>query len=359
MPLKNLENGGIVPYETSHEIVNDALSLLIQIKTDEDIEGWGEINLVLKPSTMKKIIEDDIGESVMDEDPTNIRKIVEKSAFDVSGQYFSAPALISGIEVACWDIKGKHLGESVSNLLGGSLKESVDISYCLGITDPEFAAEKAKKIMEDGYNTLKTKGGNDIISDADRIKKIREEVGPDLNIRIDQNQALNAAETVRFLQKVEDYNLQYVEQPIRITSFGDLASLRNRTKTPIAVNEDCYIKANAFLAVKKDSIDAAVVDYEPLGGLLKLEEFGGMAEQANLPLAHHCGFDMGIKTAAIVHGTSTIPGFVYAMDSTYYAHKDDIIKERLSIEEGCYKVPSKPGLGIEVDMTKIREYMIE
>ncbi len=359
IPLTRLEDGGVAPYKTSHHFITDTSSLLIEVKTDEDITGWGEIMLALNPVTMRKILEDYIGEKLIGKDPENIRKIYKTLSFDISGQYFSAPALISGVESACWDIKGKSLGEPVSSLLGGKTRESIDISYCLGITDPELAAERAKKVLKKGYGTFKTKGGKDIDKDAKRIRRIREEVGSDLDIRIDQNQALTVAETVNFLKNVEDCNLQFIEQPIEIDSFGDLASLRNRTKTPIAINEDCYIRKNPFHALKRDSIDAAVVDYEPLGGLLKLLEFGGLAEQANLPLAHHCGLDMGIKTAAILQATSTIPNFVYAMDSTYYAHEDDVLKKKLKIDNGTFKVPEANGLGVEVDRTKIEKYLLE
>jgi len=358
IPLIQFEDGGISPYQTSCGVVEDAQSVIIKVETDGGYVGWGEMKMVFSPATIKAIIEDELGSELIGRDPLKIRKMLDELSFNISMQYFSAPSLISGIETACWDILGRVLNKPISSLLGGSMRTRLPISYCLGILSPEKSASRAQEIVKKGFSTIKTKAGLDLIYDLERIKALRKGGGRELKIRVDMNQALSPPEALEFIKKTEEFDLEYVEQPIKANSFGDLAVLRNRTQTPIAVNEDCYLEGNIVQIVKDDAVDTAVVDLEPLGGLIKLIEFEGLAGMSNIPLAHHCGFDMGIKTAAILQGTSCLKGFNLAMDSTYYAHQDDILSERLTVKNGAFELPQEPGLGIRVDENKLEKYLI-
>lgn len=352
VPLIKVERGGIAPYLTSQTEINTASSTIVKVETDEGITGWGEVEMVFSPKTMKSIIENDLAPKIKSRHPSELINSANRLSFNyIHSDVFTAP-----LEMACWDIIGKAAGMPVYELIGGRLREKVPISYCLGILDLETTAKKVEKIIEQGYRTLKTKAGRDTRSDIERLRKIRELAHSDLNLRVDPNQAFSTPEAVRFLKQLEEIDLQYIEQPIRVDSFDDLAALRKRTCTPIAINEDSYIPRNLLNLIKLGAIDAAVVDLEPLGGISGLIRIAGLAEEANLPLAHHCGFDLGVKTAAILQVTCSIPSFSYAMDSTYYAQKDDILDSHLEIEEGCFKLPEGPGLGIKVNERKLKEY---
>jgi len=152
--------------------------------------------------------------------------------------------------------------------------------------------------------------------------------------------------------------VQYLEQPIRVDSHGSLAKLRERTVQPIGPNEDTYIEHNLLDLIRRDALDVAVIDMTPAGGITGVRQLAGIAEDAGVPAAHHCAFDLGVRTAAILHTVSSVPGFTLPPDSTYYAWEDDILAEPLTVEDGAISVPEAPGLGVEVDMAKIDEYRI-
>ena len=358
LPLISYEDGGLGPYITSHGEEGAARSVIVKVETTGGYVGWGEIHLVLSPHIMKVIIEDEFGQKVVGMDPFDIRKILSRLRQDFSTQYFDAPAFAAGVELACWDIAGKATNQAVNRLFGGAIKNRIPACYCLGIVGPDRIAERANKIIGEGYRTVKLKAGLDLDEDVERVRAVRETVGNRLNIRVDANQSFNLLEALEFTRKVEEYDLEYLEQPIPVNNLDGFTSLRSRTKTPIAINEDCYIENNIYDAVSRNSIDAAVIDYEPLGGLIRLIEVNGLANMAGLELAHHCGFDLGIKTAAILHGTSCLNAFSYSMDTIYFSLKDDVLKDRLDIVEGSFSVPDKPGLGVEVDMDKIEKYSL-
>jgi len=85
-----------------------------------------------------------------------------------------------------------------------------------------------------------------------------------------------------------------------------------------------------------------------------LKRIDGLGQEANLPFAHHCSFDLGITTAAIIHGVSSAPGFRYPMDSTYYAQDGDVLETPLEIRSGEFHTPKGSGLGINVDREKVK-----
>lgn len=355
VPVIPLEKGGIAPYRGSQDKIGTtkATSLIFKVTTDEGIIGWGEMNAIISTKLTFALLEEYIKPLVIGKSPFEIRKIMGEFS-PVYNPQINTKSFLTGIEMACWDIMGKATDQPVYDLLGGKVRERIDIAYALGILDIEETKEKISQIKEEGYRTLKTKGGKDVNADIKRAKAMREAGGEDFEFRVDMNQGYDTLQALKYLRGVDEYNLQFIEQPIKVNKFDDLKSLRERTGVPIGINEDCYIPNNLMQAIKRGCIDVAIVDFEPLGGISELVRLHHLAEEADLPLAHHCGWDMGVKTAAILHATSTMPNFSYPMDSTYPAHGDDVLIEGIKIDNGSYVIPNGPGLGVEVDEEKLK-----
>lgn len=104
------------------------------------------------------------------------------------------------------------------------------------------------------------------------------------------------------------------------------------------------------------AIDVAVVDLTPAGGISGVRQLANIAEDGGISLAHHCAFDLGIRTAAILHTVYGTPGFNLASDTAYFGWEANILEEPFVIEDGCLTVPDGPGLGIAVDMDVVEEY---
>ncbi len=354
VPVVPLTKGGISPYRGSQDKVGTtkAQSLIFKVITDEGITGWGEMNPIISPKVTHVLLEEYIKPKVIGKNPFDIKKIMEEFAPVYSPQ-INTKSFLTGVETACWDIMGKACGKPVYQLLGGKLRDRIEIGYALGILGLDETREKVVQIKEEGFNTLKTKGGINLAFDIKRAEVIREAGGTEFEFRVDMNQGYDTPKALRYLKAVEDCDLQYIEQPIGINMYDDMKLLRERTSTPIGINEDCCIPNNFLQAVKMGCIDIAIVDFEPLGGICELMRIENIAQEAGIPLVHHCGWDMGVKLAAILHATCTMQSFTYSMDSTYQAHGDDVLKDRIKIENGCYIIPEGPGLGIEVDEEKL------
>ena len=362
IPVIPLSEGGIAPYRghdrPKGQGLSNALSCIFKVSTDEGIIGWGETNPIINLGVTRSIFEVYIKPLLIGKDPIGINSVIAQA-----GKKFEPPidikGILTGIEVACWDITGKAAHQPVYNLLGGKVRNQIQIAYCLGLEDLDVTKERIAAIKAEGFSTLKTTGGSDLNFDIKRAEFIRDCCGDDFNFRVDMNEAYDFAQATKYFAAVEHLGLEYVEQPIRVNQFEALAALRRRSKTPIAINEDCYIPHNLFEYILQDAIDVAVVDLDPSGGISELVKIADFSEEAGLPLVHHCGFDLGIKLAAILQVTSSKQAFSMAIDSTYMTHRDDILSEKIKIKNGCYVTPDKPGLGVDVDEDKIRFYKID
>jgi len=360
IPLVPLEKGGISPYR-GYDLdygLTDAESCILEVITDEGVVGWGEMNARINPSVLKTIITDFVNPLVIGKNPLELNKIFHDFRLLCEPPIDTRGFLVA-LDIACWDILGKVSNLPINLLLGGRIRNEVKIAYCLGLMDHKTTIQKIREIKEEGYKAIKTKGGENVIFDIERAKIMRNTLGEDFDIRVDMNQAYDFVEALHYLNGVDGLNLQYVEQPIAINNPEQLISLRNRSRTPIAINEDAYIDNNLYIFSKMGALDLAVVDLDPVGGISGLIKIANIAESANIPLVHHCGFDMGIKLAAILHVCSAKEIFRYAMDSTYMGHSDDLLFEKIKIQNGHYQVPSGPGLGIEVDEQKLKYFSIE
>jgi len=357
MEVTPKSEGGIAPYRTNHGCVETVDRMLVRLDTDEGITGWGEMRTTLSPTTTKVTLEHDIAPEVVGRSVWDIEWFTDSFFYE----YMDVNPYLGGIEMAMWDALGRKLEVPLYKLLGGKGMDAVPVAYAVGILDDEESREHARRALDDGYGVLKTKGGRDWQRDVERVVAMHDAVDGQLEFRLDPNQGWNFEDAVRVGARLEDAGvyLQYLEQPIRIDSYGTLANLRNRLRTPIAVNEDTYFQRNLLHIAQHDGIDVGVVDIVPSGGIRGVKRLAGIAADAGISLSHHCGFDLGIKTAAVLHTVASTPAINLAPDTVYYSWADDVIESKHAVEDGAIAVPDGPGLGVTVDESKVEEYRID
>lgn len=145
---------------------------------------------------------------------------------------------------------------------------------------------------------------------------------------------------------------------MRIDTPGSYARLRNRLQTPVAVNEDAYVKRNLYQLASEDAIDVAVVDLLPAGGVMATKQLAGVAAESGISLAPHSSFDLGVKTAAVLHSDAATPEFNLAADRTNYTLENVVLEGRIEVSDGEMAVPTDPDLGVSVDEAKVEQYRV-
>ncbi|MFC7047230.1 mandelate racemase/muconate lactonizing enzyme family protein [Halobacteriaceae archaeon GCM10025711] len=349
------EDWGLAPYRSNHAAVESVTRVLVRLETTDGLVGWGEMLATLSSAEATvTVLEEVIGPEVVGRPVGDIQSFVESFYFP----YVKVQPYIGAVEMALWDLLGKRHGAPVHALLGGATTDRVSMAYCVGMLPPEESRAHARKAHDAGYPALKTKAGPDWREDVDRLVAMADEVDGDLEFRLDPNQGWSFEDAIRAGAALEDAGvyLQYLEQPVEIDTYGTYRSLRTRLRTPIAVNEDTYFRRNLYNLLREDAIDVAVVDIVPAGGILRMKGLAGMAAEAGVSLSHHNGFDLGVKTAAVLHAVATTPAITLPPDTVYYAWEDAIIENPFEVIDGAMAVRDDPGLGVTVDETAVERF---
>jgi L-alanine-DL-glutamate epimerase-like enolase superfamily enzyme len=342
----------IAPYRSHIRTSSTTRSAITRLETDEGLTGWGEHNVNFIPNISARRMESAAAPFVLSHDPRNIE------AFHLRATKMET-RLRSGVEMALWDLAAQAAGVPLAILLGGIIRPEVELAACMGIQSYEGAGELARHYVEQGYTTLKTKAGSDIEEDVTMARGVRDAVGNRLKLRLDPNRAYTPERGLELARRLEELDLEYLEQPIPAEPLSDAAELRRKTGTPIALNESVTDPASALAILRADAAAFLLPDTPQAGGILPCIKIGHLCEAAGIPAIMHCGHDLGPKTAAMVHVAAACPAYSLANDSTYYGLEEDICTERLPITNGRIRVPDRPGLGVQGDLQKIRRYAFD
>jgi len=341
----------IAPYRSHIRTSSTTQSAIVRVDTDDGLTGWGEHNVNFLENVSARQMEQEAQKWLVGRDPQNISQFHQQCPFDAR--------LKAGVELALWDICGKAAGLPVAALLGGIVRDRVEVAACMGIQTYERAGEIASFYVEQGFGTLKTKAGSDMTEDLEMVRGIRDAVGNKIKLRIDPNRAYSPQQAAELVRQLEDYDLEYLEQPIPAEPLADAAWLRSQSRVPIALNESVVDPASVLDIIRAEAAEFILPDTHIAGGILPCMTIGRICEAASIPCIMHCGHDFGPKTAAMVHVAAACNAYSLANDTTYYGLEDDIITERLTIQVGTIAVPDKPGLGVEGDPEKLAKYKVE
>jgi len=341
----------IAPYQSRYRAASSTGALLVRLECDDGTIGWGETpqRYLGEQLTGREAVE--LRKILVGRDPTAIAEMYADWGLD--GEYVQ-----SAVEMAMWDVLGKACRQPLYRLLGGLYRPRVELAACMGIRPPDEARAIAQLYVDRGFSTLKTKAGRDPEEDLTMVRAIRDAVGDRLQLRIDPNTGYSPAVCEQLARDLEPYNLQYFEQPMPADLLEDSARIRRLTKTPLALNESVTTPAQVRRILELEAAAVLLPDTYQCGGLFACKVIGEMAASAQVPCVVHCAHDLGLKTAAMLHLAASSPNYPLANDCTYYGLCDDILTERFRIERGSLPVPQAPGLGVEVDLAKVRQYQI-
>ncbi|MBC8354373.1 MAG: mandelate racemase/muconate lactonizing enzyme family protein [Planctomycetes bacterium] len=341
----------IAPYRSHVRSSSTTSSAIVQVETDDGLSGWGEHNVNFLEGISGERMQQQARNWLIGRDPQNITAFHRDCPLETR--------LKSGIELALWDLSGKALGVPVAILLGGIVRKKVEVAACMGIQSYERAGEIAAYYVEQGFGSLKTKAGLDMDEDVEMVRGVRDAVGDKLKLRIDPNRAYSPQQAAELCERLEQYDLEYLEQPIPAEPLSDAKWLREQTSVPIALNESVTDPSSVLDILRADAAAFILPDTHIAGGILPCMTIGRICEAAGIPCIMHCGHDLGPKTAAMVHVAAACQAYSLANDTTYFGLEDDIITERFEIEHGSIAVTNKPGLGIEGDPDRIAKYKVD
>ena len=332
-------------------------SIIIQMRTDGGLIGLGEVVPGGPgPKTLLAAIKE-VSALLIGRDATEIEANVSRLKY-VGGWYMFARTgnlIIAGLEMAMWDILGQKLKVPLYKLFGGKLRPRVQYMYFsqAGIPTGE-RVEEAKDAVKKGFTTVYSKGGWDNEADIEIMAEMREALGPSIQLRLDANESWTMGTAARMLRRLEQYDLEFVEQPVRLDDLDALCRLRAISSVPIGANQSGWTALRILEIIRRNAADVIVTDPMQEGGLAAFKRVLGLCETAGLPVVHHAFSGLTIAMTASMHLLCGSPNCILAHQS--YAPgflTDDVTVSRLDISNGSAAVPEKPGLGVELDPAKL------
>ena len=364
--------------EISSVLLQPISWVIVKVKTDEGITGIGE---AYHGAGVHQIVVDErITRTLIGKDPLNVDRCFRDMmrGQSASGYYQGAVmSAISGIEMALWDIKGQAFDAPIWQMLGGKFRDKVRVyNDCHAGEDetPEAYAHKAVEVEARGFDAIKfdidplpsrrdeyNRGiRNDHIQYyVDVVTAMREALNPDTDLAIDAHWAYTVVDILKVAQAFEDLNLLWLEDPIPAENIEAMHRVKNSTRTPICTGENFYTRHGFRELIHSQAADIVSPDIAKAGGLLESKRIAEMADMYYMPLAPHniCG---PIGTYAMMHVCAAVPNFLalefHHLDNQFWS---DLIIEGPMIVDGHIEVPNKPGLGVTLDETIVKQGMRE
>ncbi len=337
------------PFTIATGTMNFAQNIFIRIYTDEGFYGVGECSAfpMIVGETQATCFEmaKDFAAIWKNKDPLSIEeRMNELHAFTA----FNA-TIKSAFDMALYDIAAKHANQPLYQFLGGSKKE-IETDLTIGIDSPEAMAETAMAYKAKGVRIIKIKLGKKGAEDIERVKQIRLAVGNELLLRLDANQGWSFETAVQVLQELEQYNIQFCEQPMRHWEDEKLPALRKLSPVKIMADESVFDHHDAQRLVNAGACDYVNIKFSKSGGLLEAAKINAVCEAHSIPCMMGGMLESRIALSAAGHFVLAHANILfYDMDTCLIGHKIDPVKGGLQYNGFIPEVPDTPGIGADAD----------
>lgn len=355
--------------------------LLVKVETDEGISGWGEAGLSSRELAVMGVLRH-YREILIGRDCSDIAALWQQM---YRSQYFEGGhelvAIISAIDIALHDIKGKALGVPVYQLLGGKQREYIPLFATTSARSLPELIDQAQLLLSEGWNVIRTHmwqsspgertaGGDPVFEPWQSVgvterylTALREAVGPEPILGIDYHHRLNVAEAASFCQRMPAGTLDFLEEPIRAETPEAYQALRKLTDVPFAIGEEFASKWKFLPFVEQGITNFARLDICNVGGFTEAMKVAGLCEAHYVDLMPHNALG-SIGTAATVHLAAAVPNLAWMeireSPTEHLGFYDDTIFPVQCVQDGPRLiVPDRPGLGVEVDEARITGYALE
>ena len=350
------------PFGWSQGWLDARSTTLVKVIADDGLVGWGEgagadlINGLLAPLL--------IGQDPMDR--TGLWERMFHALYNGNNAVGLAGSALSALDMALWDLAGKATGLPVCALLGGKVRDKVAV-YATGLyytagEFPDRLLDEARGYVAEGFKGMKTKvGGLSMAEDVARVRALRDAIGSDIHLMVDANEAYNATTAIRIGQKLAELDLVWFEEPVNAQDLDAYLEVKAALPMAIAGGENLRTRYEFKPYLTRRAYDIAQPDVMHCGGITEMQRICAMANACGIQVNPHV-WGSPVMIAATLHVAATLPPCppahnalpylqepVMEFDRTPNAIRQTICAVPFDHEDGFVRVPTGPGLGIEVD----------
>jgi len=356
------------PFQSASMRFDRRLHLLVEITCDDGTIGWGECLGPARPNAMivaayKPWL---IGQSPLE---TEKHWAVLYNVLRDQGQRGLAITALSGIDIALWDIKGKHFGVPISTLLGGRFRTSVR-AYATGafkrdgVDRIEDNAAEVARFRAEGFHAVKIKVGFDPQEDLRVIRAVREAAGADMRVMIDGNHGYDTLEAIQLGRKAADFGIDWFEEPVVPEQLDAYRAVRASQPIPVAGGETWHTRWGMREPIETRCVDIIQPDVCGAGGFTEIRRIADLAALHGVRMVPHV-WGTAVQIAASLHVIAAmIPNPVrphpiepiLEFDRTENPFRQAVVTVPLEHVDGVVAIPDGPGLGIEINRDALKAF---
>ncbi|MDR1309415.1 MAG: mandelate racemase/muconate lactonizing enzyme family protein [Deltaproteobacteria bacterium] len=339
------------PYHWYGRIDYGATVILITVVTDQGLVGHGESTSSFPAEgslgLLGNVVQPLIGQSVFDID----RHVFRSRHLGLINDTIRMPnLLLTGLEMALWDVVGQAAGQPLYRLWGGAARDFVDyFGFVQGDTAEELS-DSAKKLVEGGFRVIYLKVGRGEKSDPLNVRAVREAIGPDLKLRLDANESWDVFTAKNMIKRLAEHDIEFVEQPVSCRSLSALREVKESSPIPIAVDQGGYSLEEIFEICAQKAADVLVLSPHETGGALNFKKAAAIGEAAKIPVCLHGQFTTGLTDLFHHHLGLTLPNLTDGNQIMNQLYAEDLLESPgLELSEGRLGLPGGAGIGARLD----------
>jgi galactonate dehydratase len=344
--------------------------LFVKIETDEGVTGWGEPIVEGRAATVAAAVEE-LSDYLVGQDPRNIEDIW--TVLYRGGFYRGGPvhmSALAGIDQALWDIKGKALGVPAYELLGGRVRDRIQVYSWIGGDRPSETAAQAQTAVSRGFRAVKMNATEELqyVDSWSKVERcvasvaaVREAVGANVGIAVDFHGRVHAPMAKVLIAELEPYRLMFIEEPVLSEHLDSVVDTLRNTPTPIALGERLYSRWDFRRVITSGAVDIIQPDPSHSGGITESRKIAHFAEAYDVALALHCPLGPIALATCLQLDAGCYNAFIQEQSlGIHYNQANDLLDYLVDpsvfdYADGMVKIPTGPGLGIEVN----EEYVVE
>lgn len=363
-----LDHGLDRAFESASARFDRRQHVLVEIVCEDGTVGWGEC---LGPALPNAAIVAAYAPLLIGADPLETEKLWLSlyNTLRDQGQRGLTVTALSGIDIALWDIKGKHFGVPVSVLLGGRFRESVR-AYATGsfrmdgVDRVQGIAAEVAGYRDEGFHAAKIKIGFGVAEDVRVIAAVREAMGPDMRLMIDANHGYDALEAVQVGRRVAEYGIDWFEEPVVPEQLSAYRAVREGQPIPVAGGETWHTRWGMREPLETRCVDILQPDICGCGGFTEMRRIADMAALHGVRLIPHV-WGTAVQIAASLQFMAALPPDpprpeprdpILEFDRTENPFRQAVVTVPIEHEKGVVAIPDGPGLGIEIDRDALARF---
>lgn len=334
------------PIKTAIHNMRSVNCVAVQLLTDEGLQGESYL-FTLNPNRLKPFHEMVLSfeDLIVGRDPFFVEELWTTiwSEINPSGHQGVTISALSTIDTACWDLIGKALNRPLHHIFG-ACRDKIWTYASGGLwlsTTIDDLQREADAFIQEGFRSMKIRVGNlEIPKDVERVRAVREAVGPEIQLMCDANQSFTAKQAIQLGRQLEEFDIFWFEEPVKAYDLAGHAEVRKRLDLNVASGETEYTRFGMKAYLDSKACDILMPDLQRIGGLSEMRKTAALASAYNIPISTHIFTEHSLPIA----GSS--PNCISVEHMPWFVN---LFNEKMELKDGYLTIPNRPGCGFTLN----------